>query len=140
MTAENKIVEIDSLIGNEFKVFIDGEELAGIFRVDNFITFKLDEDSGERVLVPFRLVKMVQRDGNNPFNIWLKQTYDGSNPTRMIEVRAVDDEVETRIWTIEDARLTKVEYEVFDTASSAMVEEIATITYEAISESWPTTD
>jgi len=140
MAEENTLVEIDSLIGNEFKVFIDDEEMLGVFRVDNFVTFRIDPMTGERSLVPFQLVKMVQRDGNNPFNKWLRETQDGSNPKRTIEIRAIDDGIETRHWTVSGARITEVRYEVFDTASSAMVEEIATVSYESISERWPITE
>lgn len=133
---------IDSLIANEFAVELDGEALRGVFRVADFCTFKLDEQ-GKRVKERFTLAKMVQRDGNSPFNKWLRETIanrdSGVRPTRTLALLAIDDGIETRRWTIQGAYIREVRYSEFNSASFEMVEEIYTIEYEDIEEGWPAT-
>ena len=139
MTDENTIVAVDSLVANEFEVEIEGEKLLGVFRVDGLVTFMLDGD-GNRVGQPFQLAKMVQRDGNNPFNKWLRETASGkAKPRRELAIVAIDDGVETRRWTVKGAWIRKVSYSSFDTASSEMVEEIITIHYDKLVEIWSAT-
>jgi hypothetical protein len=135
------MIEVDSLVGNEFQVEIDGNIITGVFRIDGFVPFKLDAATGEQVIEPFSLVKMVQRDANNTINRWLRQTTDAptTKPRRDVVIKAVDDDVVTRIWTAKGAWISEVRYHVFDSASSAMVEEIITVHYDSISESWPAT-
>lgn len=142
MTDENTMVAVDSLVANEFHVELEGEKLLGIFRVDGLTSFKIDA-SGQREYEPFQLVKMVQRDGNNAFNKWLRETVTtvgADRPRRELAVVAVDDGVETRRWVIKGAWISEVYYSSFDTASSEMVEETATIYYDALEEFWSATD
>lgn len=135
------MIQLDSLVGNEFEVSIEGEAVSGMFRVDDFITFKWDADTARRVHPPFRLVKMVQRDPENAVNRWLRQTVapGADRPRRELTIRAVDDGTETRRWVIKGAWVGEVQYRVFDSASSEMVEEIITVYYDDIEESWPAT-
>jgi phage tail-like protein len=147
MADENTLVEIDSLIANEFAVELDGEILPGIFRISGLVTFKLDLDGGEASMErrrrPFKLSKMVQRDGNNAFNKWLRHTIatsDGhTRPRRTLAVLAVDDGVETRRWTFKGAWISAVRYSDFDTGSSELIEEVVTIQYDELEETWPAT-
>lgn len=139
---------VDSLIANEFAVELEGERLHGVFRVAGLVTFKMDAEGGEtsmeQLRPPFQLAKMVQRDGNNPFNKWLRETVNTSEghmrPRRTLAVVAVDDGVETRRWTINGAWISEIAYSAFDSASSEMVEEILTIHYDSMTESWPATE
>ena len=88
------------------------------------------------------MVKMVQRDGNNAFNRWLRETtgtQDGARPTRTVAVVAIDDGVETRRWTAKNAWIIGVSYSDFNSASFEMVEETVTIQYETLEETWPAT-
>ena len=140
MTSENTMVAVDSLVANEFHVELEGEKLLGVFRIDGLTTFKIDD--GKREFEPFQLVKMVQRDGNNPFNKWLRETVTtmGSDrPRRELAVVAVDDGVETRRWVIKGAWISEVNYSSFDTASSEMVEESVIIYYDDLEEIWSAT-
>ena len=136
----NNFVAVDSLVANEFEIQIDNQPMLGVFRVDGLVTFKLDE-AGKRVHEPFRIIKMVQRDANNPFNSWLRATTapNANKPRRTVSILAVDDGVETRRWVVKGAWISKVEYSAFDTASHDMVEEIITIYYDSIEESFPAT-
>lgn len=139
---ENTFVALDSLCANEFTLEIDGEPLDGVFRVSGLTTFKLDGETLKPVQEPFQLVKMVQRDGNNVFNRWLRETTavkNGARPTRTVAVVAIDDGVETRRWTAKNAWIIAVSYSDFNSASFEMVEEIVTIQYESLEESWPAT-
>ncbi|GAB4319382.1 MAG: hypothetical protein Kow00117_09110 [Phototrophicales bacterium] len=140
MTDQIEIVAVDSLVANEFEVQLNGEAITGIFRVDGLTTFKLDQN-GERVHEPVTLVKMVQRDGNTAINKWLRETmaYGSDKPRRHLTIVAIDDGVETRRWTLRDAWIQQVCYSAFDTASTEMVEEILTIYYESIEETWSAT-
>lgn len=136
----NNLVAVDSLVANEFEIHIDNQPMLGVFRVDGMVTFKLDE-AGKRVHQPFRIIKMVQRDANNPFNSWLRATTaaNGDKPRRTVTVMAVDDGIETRRWIFKGAWIQQVEYSAFDTASHDMVEEIVTIYYDSLEESFPAT-
>ncbi len=143
---QDTMIAVDSLVANEFAVELDGETLTGVFRVSGLTTFKLtshgSETTMERVREPFTLVKMVQRDGNNPFNKWLRETVtktSGSRPRRDITVMAVDDGVETRRWAFRGAWISEVRYSDFDSSTTEMVEEIITIHYDSLTESWPAT-
>jgi len=139
MTEANTMVAVDSLVANEFAVEIEGKLMLGVFRVEGLTTFKLD-DIGERVFEPFLLSKMVQRDGNNPFNRWLTETVSGADrPRRELAIVAIDDGVETRRWTVKGAWIKEVRYSSFDTGSSEMVEEIVTIVYDDLEEHWSAT-
>lgn len=133
-------VAVDSLVANEFEIQIDNKTMLGVFRVDGLTTFKLN-DKGERVHEAFRIIKMVQRDANNPFNSWLRETIapNSQRPRRTVSILAVDDGVETRRWTVKGAWIQEVTYSAFDTASHDMVEEIVTIHYDSIEESFPAT-
>lgn len=143
----SRMVAVDSLVANEFKVEINGETILGVFRVGGLTTFKLDMQGGEtaakQVRPPLQLVKMVQRDANNVFNKWLRETIGTgpghSRPRRTLSVVAVDDGIETRRWTAKGAWISEVSYSQFDTGSSEMVEEIVTIYYDELQESWPAT-
>lgn len=138
MTDMNTMIAVDSLVANEFEVEIEGEQLLGVFRVDSLVTFQLDAD-GERIYLPFQLVKMVQRDGNSIFNKWLRETLAGGCPRRELAVVAIDDGVETRRWVIKGAWISRVAYSGFDTGAADMVEEIVTIQYDALEEIWSAT-
>lgn len=138
----NNTVQIDSLIANEFAFEIGGEAVNGVFRVSNLVTYATNED-GERIKPPFEVSKMVQRDGNNTFNQWLRETMTARNgddkPRRDVTVVAVDDGVETRRWTAKNAWIAKVSYSDFDGGSFEMVAETYVIGYDDIEESWPAT-
>lgn len=131
------LVAVDSLVANEFQIQIDNHAMLGVFRVDGLTTFKLN-DKGERVYEPFRIIKMVQRDANNPFNTWLRETTapNAKKPRRTVTIMAVDDGIETRRWTVKGAWIQQVIYSAFDSASHDMVEEIVTIYYDAIEETF----
>ena len=132
-----KLIEIDSLVANEFALQIDGEEVSGIFRVSYLRTFATDEN-GERIMPPFEISKMVQRDANNAFNTWLRETLDGKSPTRTVTIVAIDDAVTTRKWIAHNARITEVRYSDFDTGASEMIQEIYTIAYDSITDEFTT--
>lgn len=138
----SQTLQIDSLVANEFAVELDGTRLYGVFRISGMTPFMLNEEN-VAVSVPFQLAKMVQRDGNNVFNKWLRETVaaksSGDRPTRTVAVVAIDDGVETRRWTFTDAYIAAVAYSDFDSASSEMVEETITIHYAAVEETWSAT-
>lgn len=137
---------IDSLCANEFAVQIDGEIIPGVFRVSGLVSFKLDTraSSGLKMLhEPFKISKMVQRDGNSVFNRWLRETVsakaDIARPKRNLAVQAIDDGVEIRRWTVKGAWISEITYSDFNSASSEMVEETVLIMYDEIDETWPAT-
>ncbi len=138
----NLFVEVDSLVANEFAVEVDGSRLTGVFRVGGLTTFKLNADQKVQT-IPFTLSKMVQRDGNNAFNKWLRETIAAKHsierPTRTVAVIAIDDGVETRRWTFTGAFITEVNYSDFDSGSSEMVQESVTVHYAEVNESWSAT-
>ena len=135
---------IDSLSANEFALEIEGELAAGIFRIAGLIPFKLDVKPAltKYVREPFKITKMVQRDPENPFNRWLRETSqsraDIVHPTRTIAVVALDDGVETRRWIVKGAWVSEIAYSDFNTSSSELVEQTLTIHYEEIEEQWAT--
>ena len=134
----NKSIQLDSLIANEFAFEINGEVATGIFRISNFRSFATDEE-GNRVKPAFEVSKMVQRDANNSFNKWLRETTAafGEKPRRDVTVVAVDDGVVTRRWTAKGAYIIEVRYSAFDSGSFEMVEETFVIAYDEIEETWP---
>jgi hypothetical protein len=135
--------QIDSLIANEFALELDGTAVSGIFSVSGLRTYATDEN-GQRVKPPFEIAKMVQRDPDNPFNTWLRETTDARDseerPTRTVTVVAVDDGVETRRWNVTGAWIKEVRYSDFDSSSFEMIAETFLIAYDDISEEWPASD
>ncbi len=133
-------VEIDSLIANEYSVELEGETVNGIFRVSNLQTYATDEH-GNRVMPPFIITKMVQRDGNLPMNRWLRDTMTARGSADVVKrdlaILAVDDGVVTRRWVVRGASITNIAYSDFNSAESLMVEERLTISYDDIEEEWP---
>lgn len=135
---------IDSLSANEFAVEVDGERVDGVFRISGLISFKLETKTTtalKHIKEPFKIVKMVQRDPNNPFNRWLRESVgakaDIMRPPRTLSIIAVDDGVEIRRWTVNGAWISEVGYSDFNTGSGELVEETLTIQWESIDESWP---
>jgi hypothetical protein len=139
----NNAVQVDSLIANEFELHISGENVGGVFGVRNLITYATDA-ADNRVMPPFEVSKMVQRDGNNAFNKWLRETmsarHGSDKPRRDVTVLAVDDGVVTRKWTAKNAWITKVSYSDFDSASFEMIAETIVISYDDMEEEFPATD
>ncbi len=139
-------VQIDSLSANEFEVRLNGEKLNGVFRVSGLVPFKLEVKPALTKLVrePFKLSKMVQRDPQLPFNLWLRDTIaakdDIVRPTRTLEILAIDDGQETRRWIVQGAWISEVTYSDFNTASNELIEETVSIHYEDILETWHITD
>lgn len=136
-------VQIDSLIANEFAFEINGEAVSGVFRVGNLVTYATDNE-GNRLKPSFEVSKMVERDGNNAFNSWLRETTDArnsdDNPRRDVTVVAVDDGVETRRWTAKNAWIKSVSYSDFDSSSFEMVAETFVIAYDDIEETFPASE
>jgi len=134
---------VDSLVANEFTVEIDGTVAGGIFGVSGLTLFQLDND-GKRVKPSFQITKMVERDADNAFNQWHRDTIENRNsdtrPTRTLSVVAVDDGIETRRWTAKDAYIASIGYSDYDTASFEMIAETYTIMYSEIEESWTYAD
>lgn len=132
-TNANTLIQVDSLSANEFSVEIDGEVATGIFRVVNFMPFNAHADSVRTVLI----TKMVQRDANNPFNRWLRETTEGATqPRRTVSIVAIDDEVEMRRWNLKNAWIMSVGYSDFNTSNVELVEEQITIAYESVEVNW----
>jgi len=136
------MAQIDSLSANEFEVHLDGERVPGVFRVSGFVPFKLEVRPGMTKIVrdPFKLAKMVQRDPALPFNRWIQETLgakeDIVRPVRSLVVVALDDGVETRRWTVSRAWISEISYSDFNTSSGELVEEVVTLHYEDIQETW----
>lgn len=135
---QNTIIALDSLCANEFTVEIEGQRVDGIFRVIGLILFRSSHESAQET--PLTITKMVQRDPNNPFNAWLRETMAvpelSQRPTRTVSVVAVDDGVETRRWTFSNALIASVKYSEFDSASRDLVEEVVTIHYGGLEHTW----
>ncbi len=134
---------IDSLAANEFVVELDGEALAGVFRVSGLIPFKLDvktTNALKQVNEPFTLSKMVQRDPNNAFNRWLRETVaakaDIIRPKRTLTIKAVDDGVEVRQWVVKGAWIGNVSYSDFDTGSGELIQETVAIQWDEVDVVW----
>lgn len=136
-------VQIDSLIANEFAFEINGEAVSGVFRVGNLVSYATDNE-GNRIKPSFEVSKMVERDGNNAFNSWLRETTNArnseDNPRRDVTLVAVDDGVETRRWTAKNAWIKSVSYSDFDSSSFEMVAETFVIAYDDIEESFPASE
>ncbi len=140
------IQTLDSLAANEFAVEVDGQPVTGILRISGFFSFKLEvktTNTLKKKEEAFKLVKMAQRDGNNPINRWIRESTaagtDIVRPTRTVTIKAMDDGVETRCWTIKDAWISEVGYSDFNTSSGEIMEETLLIQYEDVEESWPAT-
>lgn len=131
-------VALDSLIANEFSLELDGQAVDGVFRVGGFVLLRRDGD-GHHTPPTIEISKMVQRDPNNGFNTWHRETVEavGDSPKRDLSLIAVDDGVETRRWTFKNATIREIRYSDFDSGSFEMIEEIYVIAYESIDESWP---
>lgn len=134
---------VDSLVANEFAVEIGGEVASGIFGVRGLTLFQLDSD-GKRIKPSFEITKMVERDADNAFNSWHRETVDNrdsdTRPTRSVAIVAIDDGIETRRWTAKDAYIASIRYTEYDTGSFEMIEETYTIMYSEIEESWTYAD
>lgn len=134
--------QIDSLRQNEFEVLLDDERLSGVFKVAGLTTFRLDIKPSQTKLMrdPITLTKMVQRDPNLPFNRWLRETVaageDIDRPKRSLAILAMDDGVETRRWTLNDAWISQIKYSDFSSGNVELVEETITIQFESITEKW----
>ncbi len=133
-------VQIDSLIANEYRVELAGATVNGIFRVTGLQTYATDE-AGQRIKPPFVITKMVQRDGNQPMNQWLRDTIAARNSAETVQrdltILAVDDGVVIRRWNVRGAHIVNIAYSDFDSSTSDMVEEALTIAYDDIEEEWP---
>ena len=134
---------IDSLSANEFMVELDGERVEGIFTVSGLISFKLEVKNTSAMKIvkdPFKITKMVQRDPENVFNRWLRETIaskaDIVRPKRTLTIIAIDDGVEVRRWTVTGAWISELAYSEFNTGSSELVEETATIQWDDLDETW----
>lgn len=134
---------IDSLSANEFEVHLNGEKIEGVFRVIGLVSFKLETKTTtalKQVQEPLKIVKMVQRDTNAPFNRWLQETVaakeDIVRPQRTITVTAVDDGVPIRSWTVKNAWVTEISYSEFNTGLGELVEETITLKWEDIEIAW----
>jgi len=136
------MAHIDSLSANEFQVYLNDDVVPGVFRVSGFIPFKLEVKPGVTKVVrePFKLAKMVQRDPNAPFNRWIRESVaakaDIVRPKRTLAIHAVDDEVEVRRWTLTGAWIADISYSDFNSASGELVEEVVTIHFDDIQETW----
>ncbi len=133
---------LDSLSANEFAVELENERAAGIFRVSGLTTFKLDVKPAQTKIArePFKIIKIVQRDPNLPFNRWVRETIQAKDdivrPQRVLEIVALDDGTETRRWKVTGAWISEISYSDFDTGSSELVQETLIIHYDSIEESW----
>jgi hypothetical protein len=136
--------QLDSLSANEFVVEIDGERVTGVFRVSGLTPFKLDVKPSliKSVQEPFKIMKMVTRDAQSPFNLWLRATIDAREdivrPTRTVTILGIDEGTETRRWIVSGAWIAEVNYSDFNTASSELVEETLVIHYDSIETHWLT--
>lgn len=140
---QSQLQAIDSLSANEFAVEVEGERLSGVFRVNGLVSFRLDvkgTSALKNVKEPFQIVKMVQRDPNNPFNRWVIETVaakdDIVRPKRTFAIIAVDDGVEIRRWTVNGAWISEIRYSDFNSGSSELIEETITIQWDDIEEKW----
>lgn len=143
MTTEtSQRVMLDSLVSNEFAFEINGERVNGVLHIGHLVTFRLQED-GKRLLPPFEVSKIVERDASSVFNTWLRETIavreSASRPRRDVTIVAVDDGVVTRRWTARNAWIKEVRYSAFDSTSFEMVAETYVIAYDDMEDSWPAT-
>jgi hypothetical protein len=134
--------QIDSLSANEFTVELEDQRLSGIFRISGLAPHKFEVKPSltTRVRDPFKLTKMVQRDPQNPMNVWLRETIaareDFVRPTRTLSIIALDDGVETRRWIVKGAWISEVSYSDFNSGSSELIEETLVIQYSDIDQLW----
>ncbi|MFN8372516.1 MAG: phage tail protein [Anaerolineae bacterium] len=139
----NRFEAIDSLVANEFALEVDGKRVNGIFRISGLTTFKMAYGSNQIVNQPFKIAKMVQRDGSNPVNNWIRETRasneSADRPRRTLTILAIDDGVVIRRWTAQGAWISEISYSDFNSASAEMVEETLTIYYNQLDEEWPAT-
>ncbi len=138
----NNASTLDSLVANEFALEINGQKISGILQISGLVTYQCDE-TGKRQLPPFEIAKMVERDGNNIFNSWLRETlaarHSAEHPRRDVTIVAVDDGVVTRRWTAKNAWIQAVRYSPFDSGSFELVAETVVIMYDDIEENWTAT-
>lgn len=134
---------IDSLSAHEFAVELEGEKASGILRISGFFSFKLDVRTTttlKAVQEPFKLVKMVQRDPNTPFNRWIRESVSAKadiiRPKRTLAIIALDDGVEIRRWTLHGAWIAEIGYSDFNSGLADLVEETLTIRFDDIEETW----
>jgi hypothetical protein len=135
---------IDSLSAHEFQVELDGEKISSILRITGFFSFKLDVRTTTTLKTmqePFKIVKMVQRNPDAPFNRWIRESTtakaDIMRPKRQLAILAVDNGVEIRRWTLTGAWIAEIGYSDFNSGSAELVEETLTIRFDDIEESWP---
>jgi hypothetical protein len=140
------IQTLDSLAANEFSVEVDGQTVPGILRISGFNSFKLEvktTNALKKQQEAFKLVKMVQRDGNNIINHWIRDSVNAGTdivrPTHTLTIKAMDDGVETRCWMVKGAWISQVSYSDFNTSSGELMEETLLIQYEDVEETWPAT-
>lgn len=138
------IKQVDSLSANEFLVEMDGEVVDGIFKVTGLVPFKLEVKSTSAlkpVKDAFQVIKMVRRDPQHPFNVWLRESVntkaDIVRPTRTLSIVAMDEGRESRRWVVKGAWISGVAYSDFDTGSGDLVEETLTIQWDDIETVWP---
>lgn len=141
--ASSGVQAVDSLSANEFNLEIQGEKMPGIFRVSGLVSFKLDVKTTttlKEIKEPITIVKMVQRDPENAFNVWMRETVsartDILRPKRTVSLVAVDDGVEIRRWIIKGAWISEISYSEFDTGSGELIEETLVIQWDELEESW----
>lgn len=141
---ESQMRAVDSLVAHEFEVYIDEVAVDGIFRISGLVSFKLEVKTTnqlKRTHEPFKITKMVQRDPNNTFNRWLRDTFaadaDILRPTRTLTIIAVDEGTPTRRWIVKKAWISEISYTDFNSASAEMIEETVTIQHDGIEDSWP---
>lgn len=142
--ASSLVKHIDSLSANEFLVEMDGAAVDGIFKVTGLSPFKLEvktTSSLKAIKDAFQIVKMVRRDPQHPFNIWLRESVntkaDIVRPTRTLAIIAMDESRETRRWLVKGAWISGVSYSDFNTGSGELVEETLTIQWDDIETVWP---
>jgi hypothetical protein len=134
---------IDSLSANEFAVELDGVPVTGVFRVTGLIAYKLDVRPSltKAQRDPFTIYKMVQRDPEQPFNHWIRETIgtkdDIVHARRVVDIVALDDGVEVRRWRVKGAWISEISYSDFDSGSSELMQQRLTIQYDQIEEIWP---
>jgi hypothetical protein len=134
-------VTIDSLVANEFAFEINGQKVNGVFHIAKLTSFSLD-DQGRFAPKPFEVSKLVERDPNNAFNTWLRETLEARHdpakrPIRDVTIVAVDDGIETRRWTAKNAWIHAIHYSNFDSSSFEMVGETYEIMFEDLEQSFP---
>ena len=126
------IKSIDSLSAHEFRVELNGKVATGVFGVHGLTSFAAN---GE--LPPLTITKMVQRDPNTPFNVWVRETTKDKPAARDLAIVAVDEGVETRRWVYKNAVITQISFSDFDSAMSELVAERITIKADHVEEIWP---